>query len=198
MKLRELLEVIKDGGYKQMTEKGLDLSQAYAAGEQNAKEVKMSATSSLCDFVRSTGGEIHYIDFAQFQKFYGNTVFDDKSRKLKFFENSIYVHDENNFDIVLSMCGAGSEQRYTIAHELGHYALHSGIGKCFALRRGDGAIEKEAHCFALGFLLPTELFEDACKKYNKDCYELSVKFLLPISVIKSRMTLLESKQSITF
>ena len=49
----------------------------------------------------------------------------------------------------------GDRQRYTVAHEIGHLALHSGLGQ--PQTAGDATtIERQAHMFAGAFLAPAD------------------------------------------
>ena len=171
MDLAKLLECQSD--YSPMQAGGFDLGKAYGYGETVARDANLTLRTDLHDLVVQNGGTIHYIDFATF------------SRYPDVFENSIYVHKERDFDIILPLYASHAENRYTIAHELGHYVLHSKGEKCYACRQGGSSpLEREAECFALGFILPSELFKEMIKKYpNRD---LSVIFQVPENIVEIR------------
>ncbi|MDR1962547.1 MAG: ImmA/IrrE family metallo-endopeptidase [Planctomycetaceae bacterium] len=175
MDLDSLLKV--SGEYKPMVAGDYDLSKVYCFGEDVAKEVKMSPALDLHDLIRGNGGEIHYIDHACFRTLGDSAII----------KNSIYVHSERNFDIILPAYASLVENRYTMAHELGHYVLHSKNDQCFAQRNGDGNIEKEANCFALGFLMPSESFKAAYEQCKNNPNELSIAFLVPLSAVNARI-----------
>lgn len=73
---------------------------------------------------------------------------------------SIEVRGPNDFTINLSPLSGDCRSRFTIAHELGHYVLHSRLGRkpIKAERNGSGRVEWEANWFAAGFLMPEKEF----------------------------------------
>ncbi|HEX8372479.1 MAG TPA: ImmA/IrrE family metallo-endopeptidase [Chthoniobacterales bacterium] len=74
---------------------------------------------------------------------------------------SLTVRGPRDFSISLSPMSGDRRSRFTIAHELGHYILHSDAGKkpLFIRRDGSGPVEWEANWFAAGFLMPQEFFQ---------------------------------------
>jgi predicted transcriptional regulator len=85
-------------------------------------------------------------------------------------EDSIFVHSKNDFDIILSAISSSRRDRFTIAHELGHYLLHSRLGErpLRANRSGSNRAEWEANWFAAGFLMPRDRFA----KCHQDGYSI--------------------------
>lgn len=79
-------------------------------------------------------------------------------------DGSIFVHQEADFDIILPQYTSPKRDRFTIAHELGHYFLHSRQGEVpiVAYRQGSSRIEWEANWFAAALLMPAEEFREAC------------------------------------
>lgn len=79
---------------------------------------------------------------------------------------SIRVRGASDFDIFLSPMAGVGRNRFTIAHELGHYILHSQAGKkpIFIRRDGAGLVEWEANWFAAGFLMPEAAFRAKVKE----------------------------------
>jgi len=73
---------------------------------------------------------------------------------------TIYVHTTEDFDIILPQWTSPRRDQFTIAHEIGHYALHSKFGEIplIATRTGSGRSEWEANWFAAGFLMPKVSF----------------------------------------
>lgn len=73
---------------------------------------------------------------------------------------SIRVDGQNQFTIYLSPYIGERRTRFTIAHELGHYIMHSEFGKkpIRIKREGSNRVEWEANWFASGFLMPTKVF----------------------------------------
>jgi Zn-dependent peptidase ImmA (M78 family) len=76
---------------------------------------------------------------------------------------SLYVEAPNKFRIVVPSHTSPERDRFTLAHELGHYVLHYLWAKkkdpqfpdrVMAFRRGSDRIEWEANWFAAAFLMP--------------------------------------------
>ena len=172
MELEKLLQ--QSGEYKPMSPGGYNLSLVYGYGEEIAKLVNWSPDLDINELIKRNGGTIHYIDYAVFRRY------------PDIFQNSIYVRSEKNFDIILPAYAGMVENRFTLAHELGHYVLHSKTSPMsYACRNGDTPVEKEADCFALGFMMPSDKFREACEKY-KTLFELSLVFRVPELAVKAR------------
>ena len=80
---------------------------------------------------------------------------------------SIHVRGPGDFIIYLSPYSGYQRDRFTIAHELGHYVLHSQMGTVAPLevnRDGTGRVEWEANWFAAGFLMPKGEFKSMLRK----------------------------------
>ena len=179
MKLDILLEQADQ--YKLMEAGDYEPSQAYDFGELVGKELKWFPDFDLRDFFVQRGGTIHYIDYAIFRRY------------PDIFTNSIYVRSINDFDIILPAYASMTENRFTLAHELGHYILHAKrSGKSYARRNGDTPVEKQADCFAMGFLIPSGMFRSVIKKYETEL-ELSLAFRVPVFVIQARLRSLDIK-----
>ena len=76
---------------------------------------------------------------------------------------SILVRRQGDFDIFLPHDTSAERDRFSIAHELGHYVLHfpiSGQQPMMAQRFGSTRVEWEANWFAAGFLMPAADFKD--------------------------------------
>lgn len=69
------------------------------------------------------------------------------------------------------------KDRFSIAHELGHYILHSRVGKIpIWMKRFDfGELESEANWFAAGFLMPEEEFRGVWES-TKSVSRLAARF----------------------
>lgn len=72
----------------------------------------------------------------------------------------VEVDGEGRFVIALSPLPGEYRNRFTIAHELGHYILHSKIGEkpLFATRQAGSRAEWEANWFAAAFLMSADEF----------------------------------------
>lgn len=73
----------------------------------------------------------------------------------------VYPGGKPHFLIRVSPFAGALRNRFTIAHELGHYFLHSGVGTkpIKVMREGSDRVEWEANWFAAGFLMPAEQFK---------------------------------------
>ena len=96
---------------------------------------------------------------------------------------------DSKLDIILSPFTGEFDDRFTIAHELGHYFLH-----CLAQdrteltvnREGTDRAETEANWFAEGFLLPKELFVDSWNEFEGSIPALIHRFKVAADVITLR------------
>lgn len=127
--------------------------------EQVAAEFQVEPGSDLTSFVHSLGGDIKY-GWESLDEYAGG---------------SILVRGLKDFTIVLSDLTSRKRDRFTIAHELGHYFLHYKLtseGKNDVVmratrekREGDPDHERaewEANWFAAGLLMPATLFLERC------------------------------------
>lgn len=147
---------------------GLSRSQVFDLAETIAETLGYQPGSSLTDVVQSLGGRITYND----------PTVDERSGV----SGSIYMR-KSSFRIVLSLHTGPLRDRFTIAHELGHWVLHY-IGTLahkndqlmVADRFGSGAAETEANWFAAAFLMPTQAFQKAWQELNGDTLEIAALF----------------------
>lgn len=87
---------------------------------------------------------------------------------------SIRVDAVGRFEIFLASHTGPNRDRFTIAHELGHYVLHylyprqngADIQALEAQRYGSGRVEWEANWFAAGFLMPAGKFAERYRILN--------------------------------
>jgi len=120
--------------------------------EEVARQVDFHPESNrpVLDIVRAHGGRLHYQDLEDWAEQTG----------------SIFVHAPFDFDIALPKYTSPRRDRFTIAHELGHYFLHASQGErpLIAHRAGTGRKEWEANWFAAALLMPREAFETAARR----------------------------------
>lgn len=110
----------------------------------------LQPAADIIDLTKRLGGRIHY-----------RNMFEEDAHT-----NTIFVHGVNDFDIVLPDHSTPRRDRFTIAHELGHFFLHSWMGQrpLRAARSGSDRAEWEANWFAAGLLMPKQKFIDTHKK----------------------------------
>lgn len=110
---------------------------------------------------------------------------------------TIVISGVNNFEITLPEHTSTERDRFTIAHELGHYILHylyliqsnSSVAnkKMRATRSGSPErAEYEANWFAASFLMPAAQFRSAYAKCEGSVFALSEKFGVSISAASIR------------
>jgi len=144
----------------------------YDFAEEVAKELGYKYGEPLEPIVERLGGKIIYQDI---NEWYGTN------------SGSIVIDGKDNFTIYVSNFTSPLRDRFTIAHELGHYILHSGIGKIpmRVPRSGKNQVEFEANCFAAAFLMPANIFSEKLKKTN-DASILAAEFCVSRSAIEAR------------
>jgi hypothetical protein len=101
----------------------------------------------------------------------------------------IDVRGPSDFVISLSPYSGEKRDRFTISHELGHYVLHSLLGKkpVVIYRDGTGRLEWEANWFAAGFLMPGEEFRALREKGYGDA-SLAVHFGVSEAAVAVRLS----------
>lgn len=138
--------------YTAATPSNLTKGQVFAIAESFAKQFGYAPGGDIHEFVRQIGGQVSVAD----------TLLVDPQRS-----GSLYVEAPDDFRIVLAAHTGRSRDRFTIAHELGHYVLHylwnpeKAGGRMMATRRGSDRIEWEANWFAAAFLMPEKEFRDS-------------------------------------
>lgn len=104
---------------------------------------------------------------------------------------SVEVHPgkQPSFTIKLPSFTGNLRNRFTIAHELGHYFLHS-VGGTKAIligREGSNRMEWEANWFAAAFLLPKKLFTKDWKEHKGSVPYMVHKYQVSEAVVEIRL-----------
>ncbi|WFU47311.1 ImmA/IrrE family metallo-endopeptidase [Sinorhizobium terangae] len=155
--------------YSQPVECGLNKSSVDALAADVARQVGYEPGADLIPIVKQLGGRIAV-----------NDVWDVSDAT----SGSITVEENGSFVIALASHTGMERDRFTIAHELGHYVLHylwprhngKSVGAMEARRYGSGRVEWEANWFAAGFLMPAELFKSAWVELDGVLGELADRF----------------------
>jgi Zn-dependent peptidase ImmA (M78 family) len=126
-------------------------AQIAKVANQVAKRIGYSPSSDLSELLSKFGGKVSIKDFWQL---------DGTS------DESIVVRSRRDFEIFVPPHTSPERDRFTIAHELGHFVLHypstvpSSEGRPFsASRYGSDRIEWEANWFAANLLMPASSFK---------------------------------------
>ena len=137
-----------------------------------AEKLEFKPGDPVEPIIKRLGGRIHYSD------------------DWEYFDNeTIKVHGVNDFDVYISNFTSPQRDRFTIAHELGHYVLHSSFGekRIRANRKHfTGILEWESNWFAAAFLMPSKEFEEAVAKYKDDVSSLAAYFNVSVQAIRVR------------
>lgn len=93
---------------------------------------------------------------------------------------SLDVRNEGDFTVFVPRFTSERRDRFTIAHELGHYFLHYLYPKVEGpkqfFRGGRNRAETEANVFASSLLMPAEKFKAAHEECGGNAWTLSVLF----------------------
>lgn len=113
------------------------------------------------------------------QELSGNIVYNSLDFEAE--EASLLVRKPKDFDICLSSLCGQDRNRFSIAHELGHYLLHylchGRKDEMRAARSGENTrIEWEANWFAGALLMPSDSFKVAHTRYRGDVELLAAHF----------------------
>jgi predicted transcriptional regulator len=93
---------------------------------------------------------------------------------------SLHVNRAGDFTVYLPQMTSERRDRFTIAHELGHYFLHyrlpevTGVGRFY--RGEQNPIETQANVFASALLMPARAFRDAFQRLGGDKWALAREF----------------------
>lgn len=110
-------------------------------------------------------------------------------------DGSLFVRGPRDFEIKLSAFTGPERDRFTIAHELGHYVLHSECGKrrIKAERFGTSLVEVEANWFAAAFLMPEHDFKETCELYGNNASAVASRYMVSRKAAEVRMESLKIK-----
>jgi Zn-dependent peptidase ImmA (M78 family) len=93
---------------------------------------------------------------------------------------ALTVHGEGNFEIHLPPMTSARRDRFTIAHELGHYYLHylhlkQTEPKRF-FRGSQNRAETQANFFAASLLMPSDLYKRVFSVYPQEWWKIADSF----------------------
>jgi IrrE N-terminal-like domain len=99
----------------------------------------------------------------------------------------------SGYSIVINASEASTRQRFTIAHEIGHYLLHrdkigDGLVDDALYRSGLSTLEEvRANRLAAEILMPFDLIEQAIKKGAKNVQDLAALFRVSAQAMSVRL-----------
>ena len=168
-------------GYAPAEPSWLSKPQVHALGESIAKQLGYEPGGDLNKIVELAGGEV---------KIQG-TLLDDPEQS-----GSLYVDGLDDFNVIVPSHTSLVRDRFTLAHELGHYYLHyvwpkqSGKNipdKVYALRKGSNRIEWEANWFGAAFLMPKTVFRAAYRAADGSVWKLADRFHVSTKAVEVRI-----------
>lgn len=153
------------------TPRALNISSATISNiaKSVAEKVGYEPGGDLREVVRKLGGTIVH------ENLWGGGSTDSGSIEIR----------DGKFEIRLAIATGPLRDRFTIAHELGHYILHylyrkqvlkEQINELVAQRYGTSDAEREANQFAAAFLMPQQEYESVFKHCAGDHTALSRHF----------------------
>jgi Zn-dependent peptidase ImmA (M78 family) len=132
----------------------LSKNSVYSIAEKVAVRLGFSSGDDIHEPVEKLNGRVDVED----------TLLQDPARS-----GSLYVNSPTDFRVVVPIHTSIERDRFTIAHELGHFVLHyiyrrqidptNAPEKMVAFRRDSESVEWEANWFAAAFLMPKQEFQ---------------------------------------
>jgi Zn-dependent peptidase ImmA (M78 family) len=162
--------------YEPAKPSNLTKRQVSAIAEGFAADVGYQPGDDIHELIHRLGGKIVIED----------TLLTDPERS-----GSLFVEAEDDFRIILPAHTGSSRDRFTLAHELGHYVLHylcddTQTGRMMALRRGSDRIEWEANWFAAAFLMPAEQFTNRYNELDGNLSQIADEFGVSLAAAEVR------------
>ncbi|WP_419798853.1 MAG: ImmA/IrrE family metallo-endopeptidase [Terasakiella sp.] len=169
--------------YTKATPSRLSKDAVYSLAESVANQLEFSPGGDLEPVLQKLGGHLKVKDFWDLS--------DDES-------GSIAVHAPGNFDIYVSSITSGLRDRFTIAHEIGHYILHyiyarsqgDELENMYATRYGNTREEWEANWFAAAFLMPEDDFRERYNRLNGSLASVAAELCVSEKAAKVRADVL--------
>ena len=163
----------------------LEKQSVFRIAEKAARNFGYLENFDIYQAVESLGGKVLTKDFwAEGSSQYG----------------SLEVRSEDDFTIYVPQETSKFRDRFTIAHELGHYVLHylwpvhvlnKGDFQLRASRYGSDRTEWEANWFASAFLMPSENFRRLAEQEKSSLSNIARYFKVSQAAVSTRAKVLE-------
>lgn len=159
---------------------GLRKAQVFRIAEDVNAKLGLEPGDDLYPVVENLGGRIEVAD----------TLREGASSS-----GSLYVDGDDDFRIIIPSHTGLKRDRFTIAHELGHFFIHyvltgsaknPATKKMKALRKDSERVEWEANWFAAAFLMPSEQFTEIYDDCNGDLEAVAEEFDVSYSAAEVR------------
>lgn len=154
--------MIARAGYREVEPSWLTKPVIHGFAEDVSSSLNYKPEADLSALVESLGGRVRI----------ENTLLEDPEQS-----GSLFVDGPADFTIIVPSHTSLLRDRFTVAHELGHYYVHyvypKHIGslsadRIMALRKGSNRIEWEANWFAAAFLMPSASFKASFMRNGSD------------------------------
>jgi len=153
---------------------GLSKARIQQIAEDISRKFDVLNVENIADIVESLGGVIEYSSMDEFSEAV---------------DASLFVDGEADYRIVLPDFTPVTRDRFSVAHELGHYFLHYPIVKkpMKAHRRGSNRVEWEANWFAASLLMPELEFRETLQRFDNDVDIVALHFNVSTSAVETRI-----------
>jgi Zn-dependent peptidase ImmA (M78 family) len=170
--------IMQDLNFAHANPSGLSKDSVERLAESVANQLGYEPGGDIAEIVKKLGGSIDYKDFWDENTDSGSTE----------------IRSEGNFTIYLSWDTSQTRDRFTMAHELGHYIVHylwpnkqgANTGPVKAMRYGSDRAEWEANWFAAAFLMPKEKFRKEFANCGADLNVIASIFGVSVMAAKIR------------
>ncbi|AWK88495.1 ImmA/IrrE family metallo-endopeptidase [Azospirillum thermophilum] len=177
-----------DHDFSPPKESGLTKQAVHRLAENVAGQLSFEPGGDLFVVLKKLGGRLAYKDFSGI----------DETDS-----GSLLVRQPGDFDIVIAKNTSPKRDRFTIAHEIGHYVLHyllarqngSPIQAMAAARYGSDRTEWEANWFAAAFLMPEQEFREAYEELGQDVFAVAERFGVSTKAARIRAEALGLRES---
>lgn len=168
-------------GYARAEASGLTKRQISALAESIAEQLGYEPCSDIAEPIKKLGGRIEIED----------TLLSDPQKT-----GSLFVEGENDFRIIVPLHTSPTRDRFTVAHELGHFIVHYAWRrrkellantKMVAYRRDSERVEWEANWFAAAFLMPAQPFRERFQATGGDVDAVAAAFCVSSSAAEIRV-----------
>ena len=134
--------------------------------------------SALNEMLEPFGGELQLRDYLQSGK-----------------TGSIEIRSKNDFDVYIPLHTSPEQDRFTVAHELGHYVLHylwpahkgERTGMVYADRYGHDRAEAEANWFASAYLMPRQKVKKLWEENTRSAGAFAAHFAVSTAAASHRL-----------
>lgn len=166
--------------YARAEASNLTKKQISALGESIATQLGYEPCGDIYEVVGKLGGSIEIED----------TLLSDPEST-----GSLYVESKNSFRIIVPSHTSPTRDRFTIAHELGHFIVHYawrrqknliGDVKMMALRRDSDRVEWEANWFAAAFLMSSTAFREKFEQSGGNINHIAAAFCVSSAAAEIR------------